>query len=140
MFLILLLLSRAHLSDPKFGVNACAYDHQRGLLVSANEDSFVLSRIDSYISNTRMPWESAPPPLVSVGALNVWARDDNNGWSCVVSQYFNSQATALAWDSSKNHAYVGMDSGMIMVYQVDLDTAQLQLVMEINGAFDPWTT
>ena len=100
---------RIVLKDPKFGVNACVYDHRRGLLLTANEDSFLLSRIDSYISNTRMPWETAPPPLIAVGALNVWARDAANSWSCVLSQYYNSQATAIAWDAAKSHAYVGMD-------------------------------
>lgn len=50
------------------------------------EDVYAASRLNSYIANARMPWDSQEPgPIVSVGSLNVWLRDGKGDWSCVLS-------------------------------------------------------
>lgn len=56
------------------------YDEVDGVVVSACEDTRTLSRLDSYLSNIRLPWEDKGA-MVPVGSVNVWKRDDNSEWS-----------------------------------------------------------
>jgi hypothetical protein len=46
---------------------------------------------------------------------------------------YDTQATALAWDSSRNIVYVGLDSGMILGYELNLETTKMTLSAELNG-------
>ena len=110
---------RIILKDPKFGINTFVYDHPNGILFTCCEDSFVLSRLDSYIANVRMPWEEKGA-TVPIGALNVWLRDSANDWSCVSSLYFDCQASFLAWDNVKQHLFVGCETGAVLIYVVNL--------------------
>lgn len=110
---------RIILKDPKFGVNSMVYDHQNGILLTACEDAFVLSRIDSYITNVRLPWETKGA-TVPIGALNVWIRDDSNDWSCVTSLYYDCQASFVAWDEIKRQVYVGCETGAVLIYNLEI--------------------
>lgn len=93
---------------------------------------YVLSRIDSYITNTRLPWEDKSV-MVPVGALNIWLRDANSDWTCTTSQYYDTSATALAWDEQRQHIFLGVDTGAILVYYLDVNTTLLNNVTEIKG-------
>ena len=56
------------------------YDSVDGLVLTACEDTSIISRLDAYISNVRFPWEQQGA-LVPVGSLNIWKRDEHSEWS-----------------------------------------------------------
>ena len=110
---------RIILKDPKFGVNNLIYDHVNGILFTVCEDASIFSRVDTYISNVRMPWEEKTASL-PIGALNVWLRDSVNDWSCVHSLYYDCQASSVCWDNSKKIVYIGCETGAVLIYSLDI--------------------
>jgi len=55
-----------------------ALDLVNGLLFTLHSDMNVLTRVDAYMTNMKMPWESegGEPALVNVGNLECWVRDE----------------------------------------------------------------
>lgn len=43
--------------DPQFGINAISFDEKEGVAVSISENANVVSRVDSFLMNIKMPWE-----------------------------------------------------------------------------------
>eukprot|EP00455_Lapot_gusevi_P048895 TRINITY_DN6834_c0_g1_i1.p1 TRINITY_DN6834_c0_g1~~TRINITY_DN6834_c0_g1_i1.p1 ORF type:complete len:565 (-),score=150.14 TRINITY_DN6834_c0_g1_i1:301-1995(-) len=123
---------RIILKDPKFGINAFQYDHRNGILVTSSEDTFILSRLDSYITNTRLPWEDQPVSMIPVGGINVWVRDEHFDWNCAASEYYDCQASAIAWDEARRYIFVGLESGVILVYFYDANASKFTTITEIR--------
>lgn len=49
-----------NLADPLFGINEFIYDRKARCILTASQDVFLASRVDSFISNIRLPWEKVP--------------------------------------------------------------------------------
>lgn len=57
----------------RLGVNQVIFDRERGVIFTACEEAKLLKRIDSHLTNLRMPWEAQvcaqPPPPLSLCTL-----------------------------------------------------------------------
>jgi hypothetical protein len=51
----------------------------------------VASRVDSYLTNMKMPWEkTAPPVIMSVGCVELWAQTQEYKFERIWSRSFKS--------------------------------------------------
>jgi hypothetical protein len=59
------------------GVRDFALDVVNGLLFIVNSDMNVLTRVDAYMTNMKMPWESekGEPAMIPVGCVECWIRN-----------------------------------------------------------------
>jgi hypothetical protein len=89
--------------DPQFGVADFFYDEKDLTVFTACEDVHTLSRLDSQISNFRLPWEkpgaaiflSASPAhcvllastgcVVPIGSFNCWRLNGEGQWKATFS-------------------------------------------------------
>jgi hypothetical protein len=68
-----------HFEDTQFGVNALSYDDVNGVIFTACGDPNAMSRLDSRLSNMKMPWDKkkGPAALVPLGSLSCWKEQQN---------------------------------------------------------------
>lgn len=81
----------------------------------------VLTRVDAYMTNMKMPWESegGEPALVNVGNLECWVRDEEGRYLKQWMKGYNAQAITLCWEASSHTILVGLDSGSINLLTLD---------------------
>lgn len=119
------------LNDPRFGINAIEYDAAENLLISACEDPHIVSRVNSYITNTKMPWEGKSPSEVPIGVLNIWKRDQRGNWDVSAFQEYSCQCTAVFWDAPRQRVFAGLETGLIKVYELSAPFNHLRHVKDI---------
>ena len=75
----------------------------------------VMSRLDAYITNLKMPWESEKGELATlpVGIVECWIKDSEGDYKPSWSKTYNSQAICVYWDHITRTISVGLDSGSI---------------------------
>eukprot|EP00475_Leptophrys_vorax_P008370 TRINITY_DN15408_c0_g1_i1.p1 TRINITY_DN15408_c0_g1~~TRINITY_DN15408_c0_g1_i1.p1 ORF type:complete len:513 (-),score=90.99 TRINITY_DN15408_c0_g1_i1:84-1622(-) len=107
------------LNDPRYGVNSLIYDEKYDIVLSACEDPNLFSKMNSYIANAKLPWESKPISEIPVGVMNVWGRiKADGGWDVASFQEYLCPASAIAWDSIRNRCFVGLETGVVKVYNI----------------------
>lgn len=57
--------------ESTFGISDVVWDPNLGLLVLGSSDSSLLSRLDSYLTNTHFPWEPCHDPI-PMGRISFW--------------------------------------------------------------------
>ncbi len=73
----------------------------------------VTSRVDSYITNIKMPWDKNLPQgtLVTVGAVECYSQknelEDEVKFEKLWTKTFQSQVISLYWDDASNNLLVG---------------------------------
>lgn len=102
------------------GVRDFALDVMNGLLFIVSADMNVMTRIDAYMTNMKMPWESekGEPALIPVGVLECWIRDAEGDYKRSWTKTYNSQAISVYWDQLTFSILVGLDSGSINLLTV----------------------
>lgn len=60
----------------------------------------LLTRVDAYMTNMKMPWESEKGEfaMVPVGCIECWLRDETGDFVRSWTKTYNSQAISLYWD------------------------------------------
>ncbi|KRX05178.1 WD40-repeat-containing domain [Pseudocohnilembus persalinus] len=115
----------AETSGFNHGVRDFFYESNKGALFILSGDMNVGSRVDAYMTNTKMPWEKeAPQTLVSVGALECWVRvkgESEFKFERVWTKIYPLQGICLYWDSDNNQVFVGLDEGQLNVIKVAAD-------------------
>jgi hypothetical protein len=107
------------LNDPRFGVNSLVYDEKYDIVLSACEDPNFFSKMNSYIANAKLPWETKPISEMPVGVMNVWGKvKADGGWDVASFQEYLCPASAIAWDSVRNRCFVGLETGVVKVYNI----------------------
>lgn len=61
-----------------YGVRDFVYEPAKGLMLMSTSDMSVTSRVDSYLTNMKMPWEKDQPKgaLVTVGTVECYIQQD----------------------------------------------------------------
>jgi len=72
----------------------------------------VTSRVDSYLTNMKMPWEKELPPgtLVTVGAVECYMRTDKDGdlkFDKLWTKTFQTQVICIYWEPTSSSLVVG---------------------------------
>lgn len=119
--------------EPKFGVHAFHYDEQRGVLITACENMSAASRLDTQLCNVKMPWEKRESfSKLPMGCFTVWTLDNEKAWCPLKSTYFSKGVTCLAFEPERQYIMVGLGSGGVLLYHLDLDSRELAKVAEIK--------
>ena len=94
-----------------YGVRDFHYQRDQSLLFALVSDMNVASRVDSYLSNMKLPWdrEDKPPCVSSVGILECYLERKNEPFTFdkLWAKGFASQAICLVWDQPSNLIAVG---------------------------------
>jgi hypothetical protein len=69
--------------DPQFGINTIEIDEKEGIAISVDENANIVSRIDSFFLNIKMPWEDKSVG-VPVGCFVVWKKNSKGTWAAAV--------------------------------------------------------
>jgi len=102
-------------------------------IFAAFEDASIVSRLETYFSNFKAPWESEERvPFQPTGAVSVYVEDGAEGIGFIrrARILLDTCPSALAWDPSRRWLLIGLDNGQIKVYHFDRD---LSSGKEINS-------
>eukprot|EP01017_Pseudomicrothorax_dubius_P008347 TRINITY_DN12737_c0_g1_i1.p1 TRINITY_DN12737_c0_g1~~TRINITY_DN12737_c0_g1_i1.p1 ORF type:complete len:513 (+),score=109.16 TRINITY_DN12737_c0_g1_i1:83-1621(+) len=105
-----------------FGVRDFKFEQSSGVLFVGLSDTNPATRMDSYITNIKLPWEKGPNVLVSVvGVVECLLLTDSAEFRFekLWSKNFGSQVISLDWETRSSRLAVGMDSGRVDVFAVD---------------------
>jgi WD40 repeat protein len=104
------------------GVRDFHYEHKEGLLFTAISDMSVTSRVDSYLTNMKMPWEKELPTggMVTVGAVECYIQKDKDeiNFDKVWTKTFQSQVIHLHWEPTSCLLTCGKDDGSVTILKV----------------------
>ncbi|KAM3133073.1 WD repeat and FYVE domain-containing protein 2 [Paramecium bursaria] len=116
-----------------YGVRDFIIAKEPGLLFVLNSDMSLLNRVDAYVTNMKMPWESerGEPTTQSVGRVECYQMDDQS-FTKLWEREYNAQAICLYWDPASKNLLVGLDSGTINVLQISTKTNKFEESLEIE--------
>jgi WD40 repeat protein len=81
------------------------------------------SRIEAYITNTNLPWESKTKTHISVGAFFVFKvlfnPEKGFKFEKIYAKSFPEQTGCISWNRSSNTIHIGLDSGRIVFYKLN---------------------
>lgn len=106
-----------------YGIRDVHIDPQDGLMIVVCGDMNLLTRMDAYVSNIKMPWEdenqTSEGKFMPVGSVEMWIQHNKGPFDKVWAKTFPSQAICLYWSKPSLSLFVGLDSGH--VHQLTLD-------------------
>jgi len=131
----------AELDDFPLGVRDFLYLNDRGWLIVALSDMKLASRLDSYLTNTSMPWEKKKDEattFASVGALlyyQVGVDPVSKNWTFYRkwAKNFSSQTNILEWSPEQKYTFVGLDSGKISLFKMNDNNLGMVEATNTNG-------
>lgn len=85
-------------------------------------DMNAVSRVDSYFTNMRMPWESAEPKelVYSVGLFETLVQKPNDdNFLKAINFSYGYQAISMAYSELLSMFAVGLDNGYVHAYKVE---------------------
>ena len=90
---------------PNKGIRDFFFDEEQGTFIILTGDMNAVSRFNSYLVNTKLPWEdNTVPTLLQVGSVECWTLFGNNAshnYKKVWSKIYSSQAICLEYSKSK---------------------------------------
>ena len=102
------------------------YLEDDGIIFLTCSDMEVKSRIEAYITNTNLPWESKSEIHISVGGFFVFKvlynPDKGFKFEKVYAKSFPEQTGCISWNRSSNTIHVGLDNGKIVFYKLNPDS------------------
>jgi len=108
-----------------YGVRDFCYEPEKGLILVATSDMSVTSRVDSYLTNMKMPWEKElqKGAHVTVGTVECYVQQDLSTYKFekLWTKTFQVQVICLYWEPVSNLLAVGQDDGTITVLKVLAD-------------------
>lgn len=95
----------------------------KGIFFTAISDMSVTSRVDSYLTNMKMPWEKEVPPgtTVTVGAVECYLQTgklEDVKFEKLWTKTFQTQVIVLHWDQATCNLLVGKDDGSVTILKV----------------------
>jgi hypothetical protein len=103
------------------GVRDFRYESTRGLLFIVLADMNVASRVDSYLTNMKLPWEKdVNITIMTVGSLECYIQNDKNEFKFdkLWNKTYPSQGICMDWEPKSCRLAVGMDNGTIDILHV----------------------
>jgi len=102
------------------------YLEDDGIIFLSGSDMDIKSRIEAYITNTNLPWESKSNTHISVGAFFVFKvlynPDKGFKFEKIYAKSFPEQTGCLSWNKASNTIHIGLDSGKIVFYKMNPDS------------------
>ena len=102
------------------------YLEDDGIIFLACSDMDMKSRIEAYITNTNLPWESKTKTHISVGAFFVFKvlynPDKGFKFEKIYAKSFPEQTGCISWNRKSNTIHIGLDSGKIVFYKLNPDS------------------
>jgi len=98
--------------------------YEKKIFFSIVSEMSAVSRIDSYLMNLNMPWDSPKQkPLLSVGLLEAWAQvkkaNEQYTYERMWHKKYNSQVICMDFSEKMGFLVVGLDNGLMYAVQVD---------------------
>eukprot|EP01083_Nonionella_stella_P078252 214033_1 len=119
--------------DARFPVSDVLFDESGSWLLTTGEEVSMLSTVDSYITNARLPWESEGGPMVPLGSANFWKRSESGDLELKLTHYSrNIPITAVEWDPEPRVVYCGNADGSIVVLQVNEEFAEIEEITTLR--------
>jgi len=109
------------------GVRDFLYQPEEKLLFIAISDMSVASRVDSYVTNMKLPWEKDVPKgtLVTVGAVECYLQKEDIENEIKFEKLWvktsQSQVICMHWDQTSNNLLIGKDDGTLSILKVAAD-------------------
>ena len=105
------------------GVKNFIYLKEENIFFIICSDMEFSSRVDAYISNVTLPWETKSESHISVGSFIVYRStfDMNKGFKFkkIYAQSYTQQTGCLNYDYESNNINIGLDNGRIIFYKVN---------------------
>ena len=102
------------------------YLEDDGVIFLACSDMDMKSRIEAYITNTNLPWESKTTTHISVGAFFAFKvlfnPEKGFKFEKVYAKSFPEQTGCISWNRASNTIHIGLDSGKIVFYKLNPDS------------------
>lgn len=101
--------------DNTKGVRDFYFDEQQKTFILTTGDMSTISRINSYLTNTKMPWEDEdiPETLIAVGTVECWVNMGEYRYEKMWSKIYHAQATTLHYCKSRERLLIGLDDGTV---------------------------
>ena len=102
------------------------YLEDDGVIFLACSDMDMKSRIEAYITNTNLPWESKTTTHISVGAFFAFKvlfnPEKGFKFEKVYAKSFPEQTGCISWNRASNTIHIGLDSGKIVFFKLNPDS------------------
>ena len=102
------------------------YLEDDGIIFMICSDMDIKSRIEAYITNTNLPWESKSQTHISVGAFFAFKvlfnPEKGFKFEKLYAKSFAEQTGSLSWNREANTIHIGLDSGKITFYKLNPDS------------------
>ena len=102
------------------------YLEDDGIIFMICSDMDMKSRIEAYITNTNLPWESKGQTHISVGAFFAFKvlfnPEKGFKFEKAYAKSFPEQTGSLSWNREANTIHIGLDSGKITFYKLNPDS------------------
>ena len=125
-----LLLNRPNLLSEfnklPLSVQNFIYLEEDGIIFLTCSDMDIKSRIEAYITNTSLPWESKTNTHISVGAFFVFRvyynPEKGTKFEKIFAKSFPEQTGSLSWNKASNTIHIGLGSGTIIFFKLNPDS------------------
>ena len=102
------------------------YLEDEGIIFLACSDMDIKSRIEAYITNTNLPWESKTKTHISVGAFFAFKvlfnPEKGFKFEKIYARSFPEQTGCISWNKASSTIHIGLDSGKIVFYKFNPDS------------------
>lgn len=107
--------------DTVFGFRDAEYVAEKGIFLKLLNDMSAVSRVDSYVTNFKMPWKKTEKKelFYSVGRLELCIIKPNFNFKFVFALSYGSQAICCKFEEIMEIFAVGCDDGTVHFYKLD---------------------
>lgn len=117
-------------NDLPLGIRDFIYLQNEGVVFIICSDMNIASRVDAYITNVNLPWESKTDTHISVGAFFAFKVkfDINKGFHFdkVFAKSFPEQTGVVNYDRESYTVNIGLDTGRIVFYKLNPESSFTQ--------------
>lgn len=108
------------------GVKDFFYASKDNMLFVVLSDTNLSSRVDAYITNVNLPWESKSETHISVGAFFAFkvTFDNKKGYKFekVFAKSFPEQTGCISYDEESMTVIIGLSTGKIVLYRIEKES------------------
>jgi hypothetical protein len=109
-------------TQPMLGVTDTLMNGNSGHFITVTQDSSMISRFDSWITNYKLPFEDPSNSIIAVGSVNSWLRDlKTNKWLRVDVLYYEEGVTCVTRLPGTEQIVFGLANGRLLKYEIQPD-------------------
>jgi hypothetical protein len=104
------------------GLRDFIYLKEENVLIVACSDMSLISRIDSEITNVKLPWEEETNSHISIGGVVVYKLDGYNVVDRLWTKSYPKQTGVISWCNESSVLTVGLDDGKMFLYKANRES------------------